>query len=279
MDFIKIKNLIYDYKNHEDESTFRAVDDVNIDVEQGEFIAIIGKNGSGKSTLAKNINALLYPTEGAVFVDNIDTKDEGMILTIRQMAGMVFQNPDDQIVSTVVEEDVAFGPENLALPTNEIRERVDKALDTVEMSEYSLKSPLRLSGGQKQRVAIAGVLAMKPKCLVLDEPTSMLDPVGRDEVLNTLKSLNKEKGLTIILITHHMEEASLADKLFVMNKGKVAMQGSPKEIFKEVEKLKSFGLEVPTVTELSYRLKAEGVDLSDGIINLDEMIRQMKSMK
>ena len=272
MKIIKTENLIFDYQNHEGHSKKRAVNDVSLDVQKGDFVAIIGHNGSGKSTLARHLNAMLLPTGGTVYVDEIDTKDREMSLAVRQTAGLVFQNPDDQIVSTVVEEDVAFGPENLAVPTEEIRERVDESLSSVGMKRFAKKSPLKLSGGQKQRVAIAGVLTMQPKCLVLDEPTAMLDPVGRDEVIKTLHKLNKENGISIILITHHMEEVVDADKVFVMNEGKVLMQGTPKEIFKEVDKLKEIGLEVPQATELAYELKNAGVDIPDGILTADEFV-------
>ena len=272
MKIIKTENLIYDYENHEGHSKKRAVNDVSLNVSKGDFVAIIGHNGSGKSTLARHLNAMFLPTSGSVFVDEIDTKNQEMTLTVRQTAGLVFQNPDDQIVSTVVEEDVAFGPENLAVPTDEIRERVDDSLSNVGMKRFAKKSPFRLSGGQKQRVAIAGVLAMKPECIVLDEPTSMLDPVGREEVIKTLHKLNKENGISIILITHNMEEVVDADKVFVMNEGKVLMQGTPKEVFKEVDELKEIGLEVPQATELAYELKKAGVDIPDGILSVKEFV-------
>ena len=275
---VSIKNLIYDYKNHEGHSRQRAVNNVSFDVQEGDFIAVIGHNGSGKSTMARNINAMLMPTSGTVIVDEIDTQNGELILQVRQTAGLVFQNPEDQIVSTVVEEDVAFGPENLAVPTDEIRKRVDGSLTSVEMRKYAKRSPLNLSGGQKQRVAIAGILAMQPKCLVLDEPTSMLDPVGREEVINTLKSLNKE-GITIILITHNMEEIVDVDKVFVMNKGELEMQGTPREIFKEVDKLKSFGLEVPQVTELAYELRKNGVQISDSILTAKDLVSELETLK
>ncbi|MBP5773574.1 MAG: energy-coupling factor transporter ATPase [Eubacterium sp.] len=279
MSIINVKNLIYDYKNHEGHSRQRAVNNVSLDVKAGDFVAVIGHNGSGKSTFAKHLNAMVMPTYGTVFVDEIDTKDSEMTLTVRQTAGLVFQNPEDQIVSTVVEEDVAFGPENLAVPTDEIRTRVDASLDSVGMRKYAKRSPLNLSGGQKQRVAIAGILAMQPKCLVLDEPTSMLDPVGREEVIKTLKSLNKDKGITIILITHNMEEIVDVDKVFVMNKGELEMQGTPKEIFKQVDKLKSFGLEVPQVTELAYELRKSGVEISDSILTAEDLVEELESLK
>ena len=278
MSIINVKNLIYDYKNHEGHSRQRAVNNVTLDVNEGDFVAVIGHNGSGKSTFARHLNAMFMPTAGTVYVDDIDTKNSETILTVRRTAGLVFQNPEDQIVSTVVEEDVAFGPENLAVPTDEIRKRVDDSLTLVEMRKFAKRSPLNLSGGQKQRVEIAGILAMQPKCLVLDEPTSMLDPVGREEVINTLKSLNKE-GITIILITHNMEEIVDVDKVFVMNKGELEMQGTPREIFKEVDKLKSFGLEVPQVTELAYELRKNGVQISDSILTAKDLVSELETLK
>lgn len=278
MSIINVKNLIYDYKNHEGHSRQRAVNNVTLDVNAGDFVAVIGHNGSGKSTFARHLNAMFMPTAGTVYVDDIDTKNSETILTVRRTAGLVFQNPEDQIVSTVVEEDVAFGPENLAVPTDEIRKRVDDSLTLVEMRKFAKRSPLNLSGGQKQRVAIAGILAMQPKCLVLDEPTSMLDPIGREEVINTLKSLNKE-GITIILITHNMEEIVDVDKVFVMNKGELEMQGTPREIFKEVDKLKSFGLEVPQVTELAYELRKNGVQISDGVLTAKDLVSELETLK
>lgn len=247
MGIVNIKNLIHDYRDEEENETVRAIDDVSLQIETGQFIVILGHNGSGKSSLAKHINALLMPTEGTVWVDGIETTDNKRIWDIRQTAGMVFQNPDNQIVATMVEEDVAFGPENMAVPTDEIWRRVEKALGAVKMTAFRHKSPLKLSGGQKQRVAIAGIIAMEPKCIVLDEPTAMLDPVGRKEVIETLHQLNKEKKITIILITHHMNEAIDADRIFVMNKGKLVEQGTPKEIFSKVEEIKSYGLELSLI--------------------------------
>lgn len=275
MGILKIKNLIHDFRDDIDEEPVRAIDDVSLDVKEGQFIAILGHNGSGKSSLAKHINALLKPTEGTVWVDGIDTKEGKRVLDIRKTAGMVFQNPDDQIVSTVVEEDVAFGPENLCVPTNEIWRRVEKALGAVDMTAFKTKSPLDLSGGQKQRVAIAGIIAMEPKCIVLDEPTAMLDPVGRNEVINTLYELNREKNITIILITHHMNEVINADRVFVMNKGKLEISGTPKEVFSQIDKIKECGLELPPVTELGYMLKKEGLDISDGILTVEELITEI----
>jgi energy-coupling factor transport system ATP-binding protein len=259
----------------ETDEKVRAINDVSLDVKQGQFIAILGHNGSGKSSLAKHINALLLPTEGTVWVDDIDTKESKYVWDIRQSAGMVFQNPDNQIVATMVEEDVAFGPENMAVPTADIWKRVEKALGAVKMKKFRHKSPLKLSGGQKQRVAIAGIIAMEPKCIILDEPTAMLDPVGRREVLETLHELNEKKGITIILITHHMNEAIGADRIFVMNKGQLVMQGTPKEIFSKVEEMKACGLEVPQVTELGYELKKQGLDIADGILTVEELIEEI----
>lgn len=276
---VSVKNLIFDYKSNDSRPTMRAIDGVSLDVQAGDFIAIIGHNGSGKSTFAKQLNAMLLPTSGTVFIDEIDTKDNELTLTVRQTAGLVFQNPDDQIVTTVAEEDVAFGPENLAVPTEEIVERVDESLRSVGMKQFAKKSPLRLSGGQKQRVAIAGVLAMQPKCLVLDEPTSMLDPVGREEVIKTLHTLNKEKGMTIIMVTHNMEEVVGADKIFVMNEGQIIMQGTPKEVFSKVDELKAIRLEVPTATELAYELKKSGVNIPDGILSVDEFVEEVKKLE
>lgn len=271
---IDVKNLIFDYKSNDNRPTMRAIDNVSLDVQQGDFIAVIGHNGSGKSTFAKQLNAMLLPTSGSVFVDEIDTSNEELVLTVRQTAGLVLQNPDNQIVSTVVEEDVAFGPENLAVPTEEIVERVDESLKSVEMRKYAKKSSLKLSGGQKQRVAIAGILAMQPKCIVLDEPTSMLDPVGREEVIKTLHKLNKE-GITIIIVTHNMEEVVDVDRIFVMNEGKIVMQGTPKEVFSKVEELKEIRLEVPQVTELAYELKKSGMDIPDGVLSVDELVKEL----
>lgn len=276
MDMLKIKNLIHDYIDEEDQEVVRAVDGVTLNVEKGQFIAILGHNGSGKSSLAKHINALLVPTEGTVWVDGMDSADENNLWDIRQSAGMVFQNPDNQIVATMVEEDVAFGPENMCVPTDEIWKRVEKALGAVGMTRFRKKSPLKLSGGQKQRVAIAGIIAMEPQCIVLDEPTAMLDPVGRREVIETLHQLNKEKNITIILITHHMNEVVNADNVFVMDKGKIVMNGTPKEVFSRVEEIKKIGLEVPQVTELGYLLKQKGLDIEDGILSVEELVEQIE---
>ena len=280
MEIINIKNLIHEYRTADEETeTVRAIDGVSLDVEQGQFIVILGHNGSGKSSLAKHINALLMPTDGTIWVDDMDTRDGKLLWDIRQTAGMVFQNPDNQIVATMVEEDVAFGPENMSVPTGEIWKRVEKALGAVGMTKFRHKSPLNLSGGQKQRVAIAGIIAMEPKCIILDEPTAMLDPVGRREVIKTLHQLNKEKGITIVLITHYMNEAIKADKIFVMDKGKLAMQGTPKEIFSRVDEIKGYGLEVPQVTELGYMLKKSGLDIEDGILTVDQLLEQINKME
>ncbi|MCR4851884.1 MAG: energy-coupling factor transporter ATPase [Lachnospiraceae bacterium] len=276
---LSTKNLTFDYIRRDDEGNVEgittAVDDVTLDVKEGDFIAILGANGSGKSTLAKHINAILYPTEGTVFVDGKDTSDDKNIWDIRQCAGMVFQNPDNQIIGQIVEEDVGFGPENLGVPTKEIWERVEESLKAVHMYEYRKKSPNKLSGGQKQRVSIAGVLAMHPKCIVLDEPTAMLDPSGRKEVIRAIRALNDVEKITVILITHYMEETIHANKIFVMDKGKIAMEGTPKEIFSKVEMLKKLRLDVPQVTLLAYELKKAGLPLPDGILTTEELICQL----
>ena len=276
MGIVRTKDLVYEYvKRDEDgnvEETNRAIDNVNIDVERGQFIAILGHNGSGKSTLAKHINALLLPTEGAVYVKDMETADEKNVWDIRQNAGMIFQNPDNQIVGSVVEEDVGFGPENLGVPTEEIWERVGKALEAVGMTAYRDYSPNKLSGGQKQRVAIAGVVAMKPGCIIMDEPTAMLDPSGRREVINTAMELNKKENVTIILITHYMEEAVNADKVFVMDKGKIVMEGTPREVFSQVERMQELRLDVPQATELAYKLSKAGIPLPDGILTSKELV-------
>ena len=272
---IKIQNLIHDYLKRDDEGNvkgkIRAIDDVSLGVEGGQFIAILGHNGSGKSTLAKHINALLFPTEGEVWVDGMDTRDKKKIWDIRMNAGMVFQNPDNQIIAQVVEEDVGFGPENLGVPTEEIWNRVEESLRAVEMLDHRKKSPNRLSGGQKQRVSIAGVIAMEPKCIILDEPTAMLDPNGRKEVIRTAISLNRNKGITVILITHYMEEAIDADRIFVMDQGKIAMQGTPREIFAQVEKMKELHLDVPQVTLLAHELRKAGVPMPEVVLSKEEL--------
>ncbi|WP_448903529.1 energy-coupling factor transporter ATPase [Eubacterium sp.] len=276
MGIINIKHLVHKFKdNDENAEIITAIDGVDLDVEEGQFIAILGHNGSGKSSLAKHINALLAPTEGTVLISGMNTKDEKKIWDIRQQAGMVFQNPDNQIVSAVVEEDVAFGPENLGVPTEKIWEQVNYALKAVDMTAYRLHSPMKLSGGQKQRVAIAGIIAMEPKCIILDEPTAMLDPIGREEVISTLEELNKAKNITIILITHHMSETIHADKIFVMNNGKIELQGTPREVFSEVEKMKELGLEVPQVTELGFELQKEGLNIKNGTLEIDELVDEI----
>lgn len=283
MKIIDGKNLVYEYtqldENGEIESTLKAVDGVNLDVEAGDFIAILGHNGSGKSTLAKHLNAILVPTEGTLYVDGKDTKDESKLWEIRQTAGMVFQNPDNQIIGTIVDEDVGFGPENMGIPREEIWRRVEKSLKAVGMWEYRSDSPNKLSGGQKQRVAIAGVVAMQPKCIVLDEPTAMLDPNGRKEVIQTVRELNQTEKVTVILITHYMEEVIHADKVLVMDEGKIVMQGTPREIFSQVEKLKSYRLDVPQVTLLAYELKKSGLDLPDGILSIEELVHALKDVQ
>ncbi|MDD6201927.1 MAG: energy-coupling factor transporter ATPase [Lachnospiraceae bacterium] len=283
MNLIETKNLSFDYIRRDEEGNVegitRAVDDVSLSVKQGDFIAILGHNGSGKSTLAKHINAILYPTEGSVFVDGKDTKNEEEIWNIRQNAGMVFQNPDNQIIGQVVEEDVGFGPENLGVPTKEIWERVEESLKAVGMYEYRKHSPNKLSGGQKQRVSIAGVIAMHPKCIVLDEPTAMLDPNGRKEVIRAARALNDVENVTIILITHYMEEVIFADKVYVMDKGQIVMQGTPREVFSKVEELKSLRLDVPQVTLLAYELQKRGLQLPNGILTTDELVQALKHVK
>ena len=282
-DIINIKKLIHDYQKYNEdgkvESTYRAVDEVSLDVQPGQFIAILGHNGSGKSTLAKHLNAILLPTEGTVYVDGKDTRDEEKIKEIRQTAGMVFQNPDNQIIGTVVDEDVAFGPENMGVPSEEIEKRVEEGLKTVEMWEYRSHSPNKLSGGQKQRVAIAGVVAMHPKCIVLDEPTAMLDPIGRKEVIQAAWKLNKEEHVTIILITHYMEEVTSADQVIVMDQGKVLMQGTPKEVFSRIEELKEHRLDVPQVTMLAHELRKSGLNIPEGILTREELIEELVKLK
>lgn len=269
---INIDNVSYEYSSYIDDSIQLAVKDLSLEVKRGEFLAVLGHNGSGKSTLAKMINGLIMPSKGDVFVNGINTRDESRIWDIRSTAGMVFQNPDNQIVATIVEEDVAFGPENLGIPPAEIRKRVDDALEVVEMTEYKSHAPHLLSGGQKQRVAIAGILAMEPECIIFDEPTAMLDPVGRQEVMSTIKKLNKEKNKTIILITHFMDEAVEADRILVLNEGEAVLLGNPSEIFKKVELLKSLGLDVPQVTELVYELNKEGYDFKDDVLSVEELV-------
>ncbi len=283
MGIIRALDVVYEYLKRDDDGnvtgSIRAVDGVSLDVAPGDFIAILGHNGSGKSTLAKHMNAILTPTEGCVWVDGKDTRSEEEVWDIRRSAGMVFQNPDNQIIGQVVEEDVGFGPENMGVPTKEIWERVEESLKAVGIYELRKASPNKLSGGQKQRVSIAGVLAMHPKCIVLDEPTAMLDPNGRKEVIRAVRALNDVEGITIILITHYMEEIVHADKVFVMDHGEIAMQGTPREIFSQVEKLKELRLDVPQVTLLAYELQQRGVALPDGILTIEELVEEIGRLK
>ncbi len=278
-EIVKTENLVYEYiRRDEDDNVdgiIRAVDDVNLQITQGEFVVILGHNGSGKSTLAKHLNAILYPTEGTVWVDGKDTERDEFLWDIRQTAGMVFQNPDNQIIGQVVEEDVGFGPENMGVPTKEIWERMEESLKAVGMYEFRKYSPNKLSGGQKQRVSIAGVIAMHPKCIILDEPTAMLDPVGRKEVIRAVRALNDVEEMTIILITHYMEEAIYANRIYVMDQGKIALQGSPKEVFSQVERLKELRLEVPQVTLLAYELRQKGIMLPEGILTQEELVTEL----
>lgn len=279
MGIMETRDLVFEYIRRDEEGNVegitRAVDEVSIDIKQGDFIAILGHNGSGKSTLAKHMNAILYPTEGMVWVDGMDTMAEENLWNIRQEAGMVFQNPDNQIIGQVVEEDVGFGPENLGVPTKEIWDRVEESLKAVGMYAFRKHSPNKLSGGQKQRVSIAGVIAMHPKCIILDEPTAMLDPNGRKEVIRAVRALNDVEGITIILITHYMEEIIYANRVFVMDKGKIAMEGTPRHIFSQVEKLKKLRLDVPQVTLLAYELKKSGIDLPEGILTKEELVKAL----
>ena len=279
MEMIHSENLIYEYDKRDEEGnvigTNRAIDGVDIDVPQGSFVAILGHNGSGKSTLAKHMNAILVPTGGTMWVDGRDTKDPAELWNVRQTAGMVFQNPDNQIIGTVVEEDVGFGPENLGVPTDEIWKRVEDSLKAVGMLEYRTHSPNKLSGGQKQRVAIAGVIAMEPKCIVLDEPTAMLDPNGRREVIGAVEKLQKEKNVTVILITHYMEELIDADQVFVMDDGHIVMHGTPREIFSRVDELKRYRMDVPQVTMLAEELRNRGLDLPRGILRREELVEAL----
>ena len=279
MGIVKTDKLVFEYIRRDEEGNVegitRAVDEVSLDVKQGDFVAILGHNGSGKSTLAKHINAILYPTEGTVFVDGKNTSDESNLWDIRQEAGMVFQNPDNQIIGQVVEEDVGFGPENLGVPTKEIWERVEESLKAVGMYEFRKYSPNKLSGGQKQRVSIAGVIAMHPKCIILDEPTAMLDPNGRKEVIRAVRALNDVEGITVILITHYMEEIIHANKVFVMDKGKIAMEGTPREIFSQVDKLKKLRLDVPQGTLLAHELRESGLPIPEGILTKEELIKAL----
>lgn len=272
---VECRDLTYKYTANEGEQEKTAVNGVNLDVKKGEFLVILGRNGSGKSTLAKHINALLLPSGGKVYVDGLDTSDTKNIWNIRNKAGMVFQNPDNQIVATIVEEDVAFGPENLGIDPLEIRNRVDEALKNVDMYDYRRHAPHLLSGGQKQRIAIAGILAMRPECIIFDEPTAMLDPSGRKEVIKTIKDINRIYGITIILITHFMEEAAEADRIIVMDQGEIIMEGIPRDIFSKVPTMKKIGLDVPQVTELAYELKQSGINIDTNILTIDEMVERI----
>ena len=276
MGIIKASKLIFDYIRHDEEEKAvevdRAIDGLSLDIAKGSFVAILGHNGSGKSTFAKQINGILTPTDGTVWVSGMNTADEDAIWEIRKKAGMVFQNPDNQIIGNVVEEDVGFGPENIGVPTDDIWKRVDESLEAVGMTAYRYKSPNKLSGGQKQRVAIAGVMAMKPECIVLDEPTAMLDPNGRKEVIKTVRELNQKEGITVLLITHYMEEVIHADRVIVMDDGKLVMDGIPREIFSKVEELKSYRLDVPQVTELAYELRKAGMDMPEGILSQEKFM-------
>ena len=279
MGIIKVAKLIHDYITSDESDKVkevkRAVDSVDIDIEEGSFVAILGHNGSGKSTLAKHLNGILLPSEGNVFITDIDTSLENRLLDIRKTVGMVIQNPDNQIIGNVVEEDVAFGPENIGIPTKEILKRVDESLKAVGMTAYRMRSPNKLSGGQKQRVAIAGIMAMKPRCIVLDEPTAMLDPNGRKEVIQTIKELNRLEKITVLLITHYMEEVVEADRVIVMDEGKIVMDGTPKDIFSRVKELRKLKLDVPAVTELAYELTNAGMDIPSGILEIDELIKEL----
>ncbi len=283
MDIVKAENLKYEYiqvdEEGNEESRSIAVDGVSLDIKAGDFVAILGHNGSGKSTLAKHINAILLPTEGSLYVDGKDTRDESKLWEIRQTAGMVFQNPDNQIIGTIVEEDVGFGPENMGVPQAEIWKRVEQSLKSVGMWEYRTHSPNKLSGGQKQRVAIAGVVAMRPKCIVLDEPTAMLDPNGRKEVIRTVQELNRQEKVTVLLITHYMEEVIEADRVIVMDQGKIVMQGTPKEVFSHVEELKQYRLDVPQETLVAYELQKAGIPLPDGILTTQELITELEKIR
>ncbi len=285
MKIVQAKDVSYEYtkvvevQGENIEHKLMALDNINIDIEAGSFVAILGHNGSGKSTFAKHINALLTPSEGTVWVDGFDTKNDKLVWEIRQSTGMVFQNPDNQLVATVVEDDIAFGPENLGVDSNEIRRRVDEALSMVGMEGHQKDAPSKLSGGQKQRIAIAGILAMQPKCIVFDEPTAMLDPVGRRDVMETAHKLNKENGITIILITHYMDEAVLADEVYVIDDGKIVMNGKPKEVFSQVDRMKSYGLDVPQVTETAYNLRKMGIDIPGDILTVDEMVGAICQLK
>ncbi len=281
--YIKSEQVKFDYhiqnEMGEIEHTHRALDGVEMNIKKGSFVAVLGHNGSGKSTFAKHLNALLLPSEGTLYVNGMDTKDDSKLWDIRSSAGMVFQNPDNQIIATIVEEDVAFGPENLGVPSEKIQFYVDQALSTVEMKEYAKHSPNKLSGGQKQRIAIAGVLAMHPECIVFDEPTAMLDPSGRREVVDTIHYLNREEDITVILITHYMDEAVEADYIYVMEEGKVSFEGTPKEVFSRVDMMKQAGLDVPQTVELAFALREKGIDIDTDILNMEEMVERLWQLR
>ncbi|NLC17811.1 MAG: energy-coupling factor transporter ATPase [Clostridiales bacterium] len=283
MEMIKAKDLSFEYIRRDEEgnveSINKAIDNINLEIEKGDFIAILGANGSGKSTFAKHINAILYPTEGSLWVNGMNTAEEKNLWDIRQTAGMVFQNPDNQIIATVVEEDVGFGPENLGIETKEIWRRVEESLKAVGMLQMRHMSPNKLSGGQKQRVAIAGIMAMRPECIILDEPTAMLDPNGRREVISTIYELNKKEKVTVVLITHHMDEVIYADKVYVMEKGHVVMEGTPREIFSRVDEIKKYRLDVPQVTDLAYELRKSGLDLPEGILTVGELVKALEEAR
>ena len=282
MGIVRAAKLVYEYIRRDEEENIeevnRAIDGLDVDIQKGDFVAVLGHNGSGKSTFAKHINGLLMPTEGTVWVSDMDTRDEEHLWDVRKTAGMVFQNPDNQIIGNIVEEDVGFGPENIGVPTEEIWKRVEESLKAVGMTAFRLQSPNKLSGGQKQRVAIAGVMAMKPQCIILDEPTAMLDPNGRREVIKTVHELNRAEGITVLLITHYMEEAIDADRIIVMDGGRIVMDGKPAEIFSRVKELKAYGLDVPQVTELAYELKEAGMPLSDGILTREQLVRELEPL-
>ncbi|WP_228725010.1 energy-coupling factor transporter ATPase [Caproicibacter fermentans] len=275
-DYMNAENVTFSYEAQEEEETVEVLHGVSLGIRKGEFVALLGHNGSGKSTMAKQFNAMLLPSGGKVYVDGLDTLDEDLKIEIRRRVGLVLQNPDNQLVASIVEEDVAFGPENLGVAPPEIRKRVDEALKAVEMYDYRLHAPYKLSGGQKQRIAIAGIIAMQPDCIVLDEPTAMLDPRGRDEVLETIHRLNREKGITVVLITHYMDEAVGADRVIVMDDGRILTQGTPREVFSQVELLKAHQLDVPQATELIYRLKAAGIPLPDGVLTIEECVAALE---
>ncbi|WP_316631555.1 energy-coupling factor transporter ATPase [uncultured Ruminococcus sp.] len=281
MDYISVQNVTFQYESQDDTETVskkQVLNDISLEIKKGEFVAILGHNGSGKSTIAKHLNAMLLPSSGKVFIDGMDTADEKLTYDIRRKVGLVLQNPDNQLVASIVEEDVAFGPENLGIPSDEIRERVDEALKAVDMADYRLHAPHKLSGGQKQRVAIAGIIAMKPDCIVLDEPTAMLDPKGRQEVMDTILKLNRENGITIVMITHYMEEAVLADKVYVIDNGKMLTSGIPREVFSQVELLKKHRLDVPQATELCHKLRACGVEIKELPLTEEECTSMLKEV-